>query len=68
MISSTDAEKRNEYRKALCKNWYSLSGVESTRHTIANDESLDENIQYELLQLIDRRIVQIVDARLEPEQ
>jgi hypothetical protein len=58
------SQSRAEHRRMLVKRWYSLSGVETVRKTICNDETLDGGTRDELLRIADRRIDEIVDARL----
>jgi len=55
---------RSFHRRMLVKRWYSLSGTESVRAAIIADESLDESTREELLKIADRRVSDIIDARL----
>lgn len=59
-----DPHTRREYRRMLAKRWYSLSGVESVRKAVVADEELDENAREELVKISDRRVDEIIDARL----
>jgi hypothetical protein len=53
-----------DYKKLLCKRWYSISGLEIAYRLIETNKSLEDSERESLLAIASRRINDMVDFRL----